>query len=77
MAQTKEGAIKARAVMVAKYGGEEGFRAHLQAIGGVGGKKGNADGVIKGFAAATPQQRSEWGKRGGAKSRRPKRAAHN
>lgn len=39
-------------------------------IGSMGGKKGAADGVIKGFAAMTPEKRREAGRKGGWNGRR-------
>ena len=39
-------------------------------IGSKGGRKGSADGAIKGWAAMTREQRSHYGRIGGQKSRR-------
>jgi len=36
--QTRAGAKKARETMIAKYGGEDGYREHLRTIGSQGGK---------------------------------------
>ena len=41
-------------------------------IGALGGKKGGIDGVIKGFAAMTPEKREAAGRLGGTRSRRTK-----
>ena len=65
MVQTKEGAKKAMEAIRAKYG--EDFHKN---IGSKGGKKGSADGTIKGFALMTPEKRKAAGALGGKKSRR-------
>lgn len=67
MAGTPEGAARAKQTMIAKYGSEEAWRAHLKRISSKGGSK---KGVVKGFALMTPDERAEHGRRGGAISRR-------
>lgn len=47
-----------------KYGDD-----YYERIGALGGKKS----IGGGFSAATPEQRREWGKLGGQRSRRTKR----
>lgn len=54
--------------MINKYGSLEKWKEHLAAIGSKGGKVKKA----KGFAVATAEQRSEWGRKGGKISRRQK-----
>lgn len=44
MAGNKEGAIKAREKLYAKYGGEEGFKEHMKSIASEGGKKSSGGG---------------------------------
>ena len=65
MSGTRIGGAKARDTNRAKYG--DNF---YQRIGQAGGVKGAADGTIKGFAARTPKQRSDAGRKGGLKSKR-------
>ena len=65
MVQTKEGAKKAMEAIRAKYGDD--FHKN---IGSIGGKKGAADGTIKGFALMTPEKRKAAGALGGKKSRK-------
>ena len=67
MAGNKIGGLKAAETNKRKYGDD-----FFVNIGKRGGKKGKADGAIKGFAAATPEQRAEWGRVGGKRSRRTK-----
>jgi len=59
---------KYRETMINKYGSLEKWKEHLAAIGSKGGKVKKA----KGFAVATAEQRSEWGRKGGKISRRQK-----
>jgi general stress protein YciG len=66
MPGTKEGAIKARATTLAR---DPNFYAR---IGAIGGKKGKADGVIKGFAH-NRELAVEAGRKGGLLSHRGKR----
>jgi len=61
MSATKEGGVKAAVTNKQKYG--EDF---YKKIGTLGGKKSRGGG----FAAATPEQVREWGRKGGRKSRR-------
>lgn len=60
MAGTRIGGLKAAAKNKAK---NPNF---YKRIGAIGGRNSNTGG----FAAATPEQRSEWGRKGGLKSRR-------
>ena len=62
MTGTKEGAKKAAQRNKELYG-EDFYRN----IGKTGGSRKNAN---KGFGSATPEQRSEWGKKGGTRSKR-------
>jgi len=66
MVQTKAVAIKARQKMIIKYGGEDGYRAAMRAIGHKGGL---ATGTNGGFAHSTANP-SLAGAKGGARSRR-------
>lgn len=61
-----------RAAMIAKYGSEEAFKAHMREIAQKGGKNG---GVGRGFGAGEPgkQLAHTVGKRGGRISRRKAR----
>jgi len=63
MPATKEGRIKAAITNKKKYG--EDFYKKIGAKGGAKSRGG-------GFAAATPEQRSEWGRKGGQRSRKNK-----
>lgn len=63
MPATREGGIKAAETNKKRYG-----KDFYKRIGAIGGKI-SRDG---GFAAATPEQRSEWGRKGGLKSRKNK-----
>lgn len=68
--QTKIGGLRVRETMIKKHGSEDNWKRYMAIIGATGGKKGAADGAIKGFAAASPEQRSHWGHIGGSKSKR-------
>lgn len=65
MAGNKEGGLKTAAKNIAN---DPDFYAR---IGAIGGRKGKADGVIKGFAA-NPELARRAGKKGGQISRRGK-----
>jgi len=70
MSQTIVGAAKARDTIRAKYGvTEDGKSIMHQRIGSIGGSKGTADGVIKGFAL-NRELAEEAGRRGGLISKR-------
>lgn len=62
---TYTGGLKAAQTNKTRYG--ENYYA---ALGALGGRKGREDGVIKGFARMTPEQRSEAGRKGGKNGRR-------
>ena len=64
MSGTVAGGRKASATNKAKYGDE-----FYSAIGRLGGSVG---GTKKGFAAMTPEERAEHGRRGGTRSKRGK-----
>lgn len=57
--------------MIKKHGSREAVLEHQRAIASKGGKKGAADGVIKGFAA-DPERARRAGKIGGSRSKRKK-----
>lgn len=61
MPATREGGIKAALTNKKKYG--EDFYKNIGKMGGLKSRGG-------GFAAATPEQVREWGRKGGRKSRR-------
>lgn len=65
MSQTLEGGKLAAKTNKERHG--ENF---YREIGAIGGKKGNADGAIKGFAAMSREKRAEAGRKGGITSRR-------
>lgn len=67
MAGTKSGGLKSVETNKRLYGDD-----FYKRQGAKGGLKGNKDGAIKGFAAATPEQRREWGSMGGKISKRVK-----
>ena len=61
---TRIGGLKAREANLKKNPN------HYKEIGGKGGKKTKDElKSPKGFGAATPEQRSEWGRKGGLKSK--------
>ncbi len=64
MAGNKIGGQKAAAINKERHG--EDF---YERIGSEGGKKKNPK---KGFGSMTPEQRAEWGRKGGTNSRRGK-----
>lgn len=66
MSGTKAGGIAARDTNLEEYG--EDFYAR---IGSIGGKKGKADGTIKGFALMDKEKVRKAGRKGGSISRRP------
>ena len=80
MAQTKEGAIKAREAILKRLGSEEALKEHYSEIGRKGGRTETYK--AKGFAHAgtvfcnceiidTPHTKNQcWGVRGGKKSKR-------
>ena len=57
--------------MIKKHGSREAVIAHMKKIASAGGKKGAADGVIKGFAA-DPERARRAGAIGGSRSKRKK-----
>lgn len=65
MAGTREGALKARQVMIDKHGAD-----YYAIIGAVGGRNGNTGGFYN-----NPELAREAGKKGGKISRRGKRNA--
>lgn len=69
MAGSKETAKKARATMVAKYGGEEGYREFMR---GIASRGGTASFSGKGFAGMDKEKLREAGRKGGLKSKRRK-----
>ena len=72
MAQTIEGAKRAKETLLKKFGSEEARIAWHREIGAKGGKNGAKDGAIKGFAANIERARIA-GAKGGTISRRGKR----
>lgn len=72
MAGSKASGLKAAETIKEKFGDD-----YYQNIGAIGGKKGTADGTIKGFAAMSPEKRAAAGAIGGSRSRRkPKTEEH-
>lgn len=67
MSGTPEGAARAKATEIAKYGSEEAWLAELKKRSAKGGSK---RGITKGFGTLTPEQRAEYGRKGGTLSRR-------
>lgn len=63
MAQTAEGAKKFKERMIAKFGSEEAWREYMRQVGRKGGKAKKT--APSGFAAMTPEQRADAGRRGG------------
>ena len=63
MAQTAEGAKKFKERMIAKHGSEEAWREYMRENARKGGKAKKT--APSGFAAMTPEQRAEAGRRGG------------
>lgn len=78
MAQTKEGALKARISLIERYGSEEALRQHYSEIGGIGGARSKSGGfastAIGDDGLTGPQRASRAGALGGAKSRRTKKS---
>lgn len=71
MAGTREGGIKTRETNYERHG-----RDHYRKIGAIGGRKGAADGIIKGFALS-PERARLAGQKGGRISKRGKSESSN
>lgn len=70
MSGTPQGAAKAQATLIKKYGSLEAYREHQRSIGSAGGKAGV--GTAKGFAASH-ELAVRAGAKGGRISRRKKK----
>ena len=67
MAGNRAGGLKAAATNKTNFGDDFYSR-----IASIGGKKGKADGVLKGFALMPPEKPPAAGALGGSRSKRPK-----